>query len=69
MELNQQTIFLLSLTPEEMRLICKALGGRLKPEEREAAQALDTLIARNRVAQGETRWREISKLKENLEAV
>ena len=66
MELKQQITFLLALSPEELRLVCKALGGRLTPEDQDAARALDCTIARSRVAQGEARWHELAKLKENM---
>ena len=67
MELAQLTTFILSLTIEEMRLVSRALGGRLRPEDQDAAKELDIAIARSRVSQGEARWHELTKLKENLD--
>ena len=66
MELKQEVTFTLALSTEELRLVCKALGGRLMPGDYDAARALDCAIARSRVIQGEARWHELAKLKENL---
>lgn len=40
MSIKLETTWQIDCTPEEMRLILKALGGRLKPEDVEAAKKL-----------------------------
>lgn len=64
--LTSRITYMLELNIAEMRVLAKALGGRLKQEDIEEAEALDTRIAEMRVTLGEQHYREICKLKENL---
>jgi hypothetical protein len=52
----------------ELRLICKALGGRLtKTEEIEQAKELDKCIAERRIMLAKHNMNEIEKLERNIE--
>lgn len=66
MEFHPYELFTFSVDIHELRIICKALGGRLKEEDVAAAEALDLAIARSRIAHGEQRYGELMKLKANL---
>lgn len=66
MELSPREIFTFTITMQELRLICQALGGRLKDEDVEPAKALDLQIARSRVMLAEQKYGEMLKLKANL---
>jgi hypothetical protein len=64
--LEQKTNYTLLLSVEEMRLVSKALGGRLRPEDVEPAKALDRELAIQRVKQAQHLALEMRKLEENL---
>jgi hypothetical protein len=66
MVINEAPNTTIEFTPEELRLVCKALGGRLSPEEIGDALDLDRKIARTRIALAEQRYTEMMKLKKNL---
>lgn len=48
-DLRLQATYVFELPQEEMLLVLKALGGRLKPEEIVAAQALGDRLTKQRV--------------------
>ena len=50
MEVLLHQSYELVVTPVELRLIRKALGGRLKDDDIEEARKLDTEIAKNKVS-------------------
>lgn len=56
----------LTLTVEEMRLVEKALGGRLKPEEAGAAAELGNQFAAMRLKKEQDRAKSYGKLEANL---
>lgn len=68
MQVNTQRTYHLSCTPEDLRLICKALGGRLKEEDIPKARELDREIAQLRIKDGEQMAQDLQKLKRNIEA-
>lgn len=69
MDIKTKITFLLELTVEEFRLVSRALGNRLEREEDiQAAKNLDNKIAQLRVTIGEQHYREVCKLKENLQS-
>lgn len=57
----------LTVNAEELRLILKALGGRLKPEDVEPAKALCDTITRIKAKSVESHLRANQKLIENLD--
>lgn len=57
----------ISLTAEEMRLVCKALGGRLKEEEIGPAKELGDEITKRKAAQIEHMLKENQKLLKSIE--
>lgn len=67
MEMSPQTTFTMTFTVAELRLVCQALGGRLREEDVQPAHALDRAIASARITHAEQYWREMTKLKNNLE--
>lgn len=66
MELTITHTFVFKVTTEELRLICKALGGRLGEDDTEAAKQLDLAIARRRISYAEHMSREMAKLEEAI---
>lgn len=67
MQINTQRTYHLLCTPEDLRLICKALGGRLKDEDIPKARELDKQIAELRIKDGEQVFQDLQKLKRNIE--
>ena len=66
-KLGMQNMWILTVSSEELRLILKALGGRLKDEDVLPAQTLGDEISRNKVTLAEHLNNEMQKLKKNLE--
>lgn len=64
--LERSHIHTLNLNPEELRLILKALGGRLKQEEAEAAKLLGDELSKQKALEGQHQWKETKKLMVNL---
>ena len=58
----------MSLTTPEFRLVLKALGGRLRPDEIEEARRLGDLLTQMRTTATESTLRSNQKLAENLRA-
>lgn len=56
--------WIIELDTADLRLVLKALGGRLKPEDVEAARCLGDRLTRDRVAATQ---REIDILRQNLD--
>ena len=50
-DLSMRSTWTLELSSEELVLVLKALGGRLKPEERDAARLLGDDVTLNRIDQ------------------
>ncbi len=59
--------FVVSLDSNELRLIRLALGGRLKPEQAEAAKALEAFLAKAQNDATQTFASQMEKLAENVE--
>lgn len=57
----------LALTTPELRLVLKALGGRLRPEEVEEANALGDQLSRSRAQATTAAMQEADKLMQNLD--
>ena len=55
MEMALREIFTFTVAIEELRIICKALRGKLKEEDTQLAEALDRQIAKARIAHAELR--------------
>ncbi len=67
MEMKMESTWVLTLTTEELRLICKALGGRLTdPDEIEQAKRLDLSIAAQRITKVRHLSKEMDKLEKNI---
>jgi hypothetical protein len=64
-QISMQTDWRLTLTTAELRLILKALGGRLKPEV-EPANALGDQLSRSRAHATTNAMHEADKLMQNL---
>jgi hypothetical protein len=62
LDLNWQ----LKVTPRELNLIRRALGGRITPEEYSEASALDLALAKQTVAQTKERIAVVDTLEKNL---
>lgn len=67
MEVTTSNTLHLTVTITELRLICKALGGRLTDDDTVAAQELDRQIAACRIAMAAQHYKDMMKLKHNLE--
>lgn len=67
MDITAANTLHLTVTITELRLICKALGGRLTDDDTVAAQELDRQIAAYRIAMAAQHYKDMMKLKHNLE--
>ena len=65
-ELTMEPVWVLRVTARELTLIRAALGDRLREDQYEEAEALDTALAKRVVAETKNKLDAVGKLERNL---